>query len=362
MKAGIVVAEPPRTRVRTLIGVAPARGSSDNRSRTHSQGPPLDRFSRLLPLAALATLAGCGNGNDAPLMGTLERDRVELVAEAQEPILTLSVTEGQAVKAGQVLAVLDRSTIDARLAQARAAVAQARQRLAELVNGPRVEEVLEARARLEGAESRVVTASRELERVSRLVEQKLLAPTELDRQRASADTARSDRKQAEARLQVLLAGTRIEQLDQARSALAAAEAQQKQLEVSAARMTITAPRDGRIDALPYELGERPPPGAPVVVMLADGAPYARVYVPEPIRARVVPGTSATVRVDGSARAWRGRVRYVSAEAAFTPYYTLTQKDRSRLSFLAEVTLTEAGAQALPSGVPVEVSLELAPPQ
>jgi HlyD family secretion protein len=230
------------------------------------------------------------------------------------------------------------------------------------VNGPRVEDVLEARARLEGADARVVPSSRELERVSKLVEQKLLSPSSLDQQRATADTAQADRKQAAARLQALLAGTRIEQLDQARSALAAAEAQLKQLEVSAARMTVTAPRDGRVDALPYKLGERPPPGAPVVVMLADGAPYARVYVPEPVRARVVPGTVANVRVDGSDRTWRGRVRYVSAEAAFTPYYTLTQKDRSRLSFLAEVTLTDPEAQALPSGVPVEVRLELAAPK
>jgi HlyD family secretion protein len=57
-------------------------------------------------------------------------------------------------------------------------------------------------------------------------------------------------------------------------------------------------------------------------------------------------------VDGRAERLRGTVRYVSAEAAFTPYYSLTQKDRSRLAYLAEITLDDA--VALPAGLPVQV--------
>ncbi|HDY8081979.1 TPA: hypothetical protein RQL02_004964, partial [Vibrio vulnificus] len=43
------------------------------------------------------------------------------------------------------------------------------------------------------------------------------------------------------------------------------------------------------------------------------------------------------------------------EASFTPYYALTEEERSRLMYLAEVDLTEA-AHALPSGVPTQVDL------
>jgi HlyD family secretion protein len=62
------------------------------------------------------------------------------------------------------------------------------------------------------------------------------------------------------------------------------------------------------------------------------------------------------RVDGIAEPLAGTVRYISAEAAFTPYYALTQKDRTRLSYLAEVTLDDARAAALPAGIPVQVTL------
>ena len=50
------------------------------------------------------------------------------------------------------------------------------------------------------------------------------------------------------------------------------------------------------------------------------------------------------------------MRYVSSEAAFTPYYALNARERSRLAYLAEVELTEADATTLPTGLPVEVIL------
>ena len=79
----------------------------------------------------------------------------------------------------------------------------------------------------------------------------------------------------------------------------------------------------------------------------------RVYVPEPLRAQFTAGTRVEAKVDGRSERLQGTVRYVSAEASFTPYYALTQKDRSRLAFLAEVTLDDA---ARPAGRPAGAGL------
>ncbi|MEJ2299842.1 MAG: hypothetical protein P8X94_15375 [Woeseiaceae bacterium] len=46
---------------------------------------------------------------------------------------------------------------------------------------------------------------------------------------------------------------------------------------------------------------------------------------------------------------------MSSEAAFTPYYALTERDRGRLSYVAKIDITDAG-ERLPDGVPVEVEL------
>ncbi|MBS0387245.1 MAG: HlyD family secretion protein, partial [Proteobacteria bacterium] len=120
------------------------------------------------------------------------------------------------------------------------------------------------------------------------------------------------------------------------------------------------PVDGTIEALPYRLGERPVLGAPVVIMLAAGMPYARVYIPEPQRASLRAGQSLSVHVDGVAKPFTGTLRYIAGEASFTPYFALTQRDRSRLAYLAEIDLPDPAARDLPVGVPVEVPLDQAP--
>ncbi len=183
---------------------------------------------------------------------------------------------------------------------------------------------------------------------------KVLTPSALDQAFASRQSAQAERDRAEASLAELKGGTTPEELAQARAAVAESDAAVRRLEVLAARLVVRAPRDGIIEALPYKLGERPPAGATVVVMLADSAPYARVYIPEPIRARVTAGLEARIAIDGLDRTFAGTVRYVASEASFTPYYTLTQRDRSRLSYVAEITLTDPEARELPTGLPVEV--------
>ncbi|MEM9209309.1 MAG: hypothetical protein AAGA61_08675, partial [Pseudomonadota bacterium] len=70
------------------------------------------------------------------------------------------------------------------------------------------------------------------------------------------------------------------------------------------------------------------------------------------------GTRARVYIDGQDEPLDGRVRWVASEAAFTPYFALTEHDRGRLSFLAKIDIDITGAR-LPDGVPVEIELRSA---
>lgn len=311
----------------------------------------------LLILSGCLALAACGNGDyDGQILGTLERDRLELVAESNEPIVEIQVREGDAVPAGATLMRQELGSMQARLDQAVAARNVAERRLAELVKGPRAQEITEARAALESARSMLETETNEFQRVQDLVSRKLLSQSALDQQRARRDSAAGTNKQTTARLNLLLEGTRVEEVEQAEASLKQAQAALVELQTSAARYVVKAPRAGRIEAIPYKLGERPAAGMPLIVMLADGTPYARVYVPEPLRTKFLPGAQTHVRVDGRDAQLNGVVRFVSAEAAFTPYYALTQDDRSRLAYLAEIDLEESAAADVPTGMPVQVQL------
>ncbi|MCY3817041.1 MAG: HlyD family efflux transporter periplasmic adaptor subunit [Gammaproteobacteria bacterium] len=299
--------------------------------------------------------AACANDpSPLPLVGTLERERMELVAEFQETIVELNVIEGERVQAGQLLMRQDGARVDQDLKAAEAAVTRTRQRLAELVRGPREEAIRAARARLDGAREILEVSTREHLRVQDLAEQNIASQTNVDRALRAVEIARTDVEALGAVLEDLLDGATVEELGQAEAAVDEAQARLERLRISAQRLEIVAPRNGRVEALPYELGERPPPGATLAVMLAGDTLHARVYVPEPLRARVKPGLAARIRVDGLENEIEGSVTFISSEAAFTPYFSLTQRDRSRLAYLAKVSITEGAYGDLPVGQPVEV--------
>lgn len=314
-----------------------------------------------LLLAATATLGSCARHDVDTLPGTLERDRIELVADASETILTLPFVEGASVKAGDVIVVQDRALSSAELDAARARLAEAQARVEELEHGPRATRIRAAAARRDRARAQRDDAVRERDRLVNLVARSLVSKSEADRQVAAATAAEASLLEAEADLRELQEGTRSEQLTQAREAAASARFSLQGLETSSARLEIRAPLDATIDALPFHVGEKPARGATVAVLLANSAPFARIHVPEPIRARVRVGTPARLRVDGIEQTFRGQVRFIASAAEFTPYYSLTAADRSNLSFLAEVAFDGTGDISLPSGVPVDVTLELDTP-
>src|SRR5690606_7181806 len=125
---------------------------------------------------------------------------------------------------GQILLRLDPARQQARLNDAAAARDRALARLQELERGPRIERIREARARFEGAEQVYEVRRREFQRVEDLLPRKLISPDEVDRARRETKAALAERDSALAVLQELEAGTRVEEVEQARQALASAEA------------------------------------------------------------------------------------------------------------------------------------------
>jgi len=101
---------------------------------------------RGIAVLALLFAAACRRDPAAiPAVGTLERDRIELVAESDEPIVAVSVREGDVLTAGQVLMKLDERRLAAQVARASASRDQLAARLAELERGPRAERIRQAR-------------------------------------------------------------------------------------------------------------------------------------------------------------------------------------------------------------------------
>lgn len=302
--------------------------------------------------AAMLVLAACRA--DAPqALGTLEWDRVTLPAPVAEKIVRIDVREGQQVVAGAPLLQLELTRTQSQLAAAQAQATQRREALAELRAGPRGEAIAQARASLAAAQAQARDADAYYARLQPLGRQRLVAASEVDRARAASQSARAQVRVAQAALLELERGTRAEQVAQGEAAVAAADAQARVQAVTLEKLDIVAPRAGRIDSLPYKLGDQAPVGAPLAVMLVGEAPYARVYLPQALRNRLKVGDTVQVRLDGQKKAYTGRVRMIRSEPSFTPYFALTGQDAERLSYLAEISLGKEAA-SLPVGAPLQV--------
>jgi HlyD family secretion protein len=310
----------------------------------------------LIPILLLA-LGACDKPDDTFMVGTLERDRVEVTVESNEPIIAIHVQDGQMLQVGDLILEQDPAKLERVLAQQLAFRDQSAARLAELERGPRTETIKEARAQLDSARASAKNAATNLERAKEMFARDLSDQRTLDLSATRSETSIAVQQAATEALNKLLNGTTVEELDQASAALAASQAAISRIELDIDRLKVYAPVNGMLDKRLYQLGERPQIGATVSVVLDSARTFARIYVPEPLRASVQPGKKLQVRIDGKPQALTGTVRWVSADASFTPYFALTEHDRSRLSYLAEVDVPDASS--LPSGVPLEVDFPAA---
>jgi HlyD family secretion protein len=309
------------------------------------------------PLAGFLTtamLAGCTEPGPPPIVGTLEWDRIAVTAELAEPVLTWNVAEGDRVAKGDVILELDGRRQDARIAEARGQLAASEARLAELAHGARIETIDAARANVARTHAARTDAETEYARAAELRKRELVAQSVVDQALAARNQRRAETDSAEAALRELTAGTRPEQVEQAAAAVDAARATLATLELTRARLTVRAPRAGRVDALPFRAGDQPPVGAVLVSLLVGDAPYARVFVPAPRRATLAPGAEFDVHVEGVATPFGATLRSISSEPSFTPYYALSGDDASRLVYRAELVL-DGGAE-LPAGLPVTATV------
>lgn len=306
-------------------------------------------------ISSLLILSGCSEKPDQAL-GTLEWDRVNGRAIASETIVEIYVKEGDWVTKNQPLLALDSRMQQAHVSRAAGAVKQAEWRLNQLISGYREEEVATARAELEAAKVALNTRKTEYERQQDVFKKGLTSKRNLDESKNLYTQAVGKEKTSQENLNRLLAGYREEEIEQARAKLDAANSELKYQQELLNRYTIKAQRSGLLDSLPFKLGDKPPTGAVLSTVLAGEMPWARVYMPEGWLSSVAVGDEVTVFFDGISNPYTGKIRHIESDASFTPYYSLSEQNRKRLSYVSEIDIVGGEARKLPVGIPVQVEL------
>lgn len=324
---------------------------------------------RMAPAVALVVVLAAGGawlalrpGSSAAgvlaASGTVEAREAALGFQLGGRIAEVLVREGDVVDAGDVLARLDATELDARLAAAEAQLAAARALLSELERGARPEEVAQARSTAEAARRRMEESARALERTRLLYDGGAVSREALDQAETAHAVAVAQYDQASEALAMIERGPRQERVEAQRAAVRQAEAAVAQVAALKEQATIVAPFSGVVTVRHREPGEVVGAGVPVVTLMDPNDRWVRIYVPEDAVGRVRIGQPARITSDAYRdRRYEGVVVYVASEAEFTPRNVQTPEERVKLVYAVRVRITGDPSHALKPGVPADVVLE-----
>ena len=303
---------------------------------------------------------GCGGrSSHVRASGVVEMDEIDVASLEGGRIVRLAVDEGDPVRAGDTLAVLQRgelvAQVEAQIAQAGRAAAQS----LEVTTGPRAEEVRIARAELASANAQLEWAEKQLARAEELLRGNVIAQADLDRAHSERDAALARRDALVQRVTMLETGSRHEEVTAARAAASAARSQLAALRSRQGELVLTAPSHGVVLLRNFEAGELALPGQPLVTLGDPESLWVRVYVAAPEIGRVRLGARAEVFTEGfGKRAFPGRVIFIATQAEFTPRAALTEEERANLVFAVKIAMDPTGG-ALKPGLPAEVRIAAA---
>jgi HlyD family secretion protein len=367
-----------------------------------------------------------GGANHKPgdrilVSGNIELTEVNIAFKTAGRLVERTVDEGDTVTKGQVIARLDRDQLlaerereaaglksaEAQLAQAETSLAWQKEnvaadmdqrkadlesyqaRLEELKNGSRPQEIREANAAVESAQSEYDRAKRDWDRAQTLYKNDDISTAQYDQYRSRWESSEAAVKQVKERQALVLAGPRREQIEaasaqvvRARAALKMAESntleiKRREQELPLRRAEIAramanlaliesqladtvavSPVDGVVLVKSADVGEVLAAGTTVVTVGDIDHPWLRAYINETDLGRMKLGRKARISTDSyPGKVYEGRVSFIASEAEFTPKQIQTKEERVKLVYRIKIDLDNPHRE-LKSNMPADAEILL----
>jgi HlyD family secretion protein len=315
-------------------------------------------------LTLTLTAAACGakdDGSQVHLNGRLEAPLVDLAPKVSGRVVEVKVKEGQRVKAGDLLMVLDLGDTALAVERDRHGVESARARLQDLAVGSRQAEVAAAEADVADKKAALELAAREMQRQDMLLKKEVGTERDHDQAATQLERAQAALRISEEKLALTREGFRTWQTAQARSEVDKARAQLRQSEIVARESEIRAPADAVVLHRMVEPGQLLAAGQNGMTLALTGRLYVRTFIPEPQLGRVKHGQAAKVTVDAfPGQTFEAIVTEIAPDAEFTPKQVETREERVNLVYGAKVDLMDGWGVALVPGQPAEITVTAAP--
>jgi HlyD family secretion protein len=362
-----------------------------------------------------------GQGSRIPISGNIEATTVDVSFKIPGKIEQLPIEEGDFVKTGQLLAVLEHKDLLAQKAkaeasleaaqtriptlqkniefqdksssqeifQAEAAARAAESRLDQLLSGSRPQEIQAAKADVDQTLADIEKRKADMERARTLYQSQFISAQDWDAARTACEMALASHRKAKEYYALIVEGPRKEEIETARAQLNQAkaslnlaktrkiqvEALRRELETAKAQIKeaasaleviqtqieycrLYAPVSGVILVKNAEIGEYLVPGGAVVTLGDLDKPWLKAFITEADLGRVKLGQKVSVTTDSfPGKTYEGTITFISSEAEFTPKNVQTTKERVKLVYRIKVSLPNPKYELKP-GMPADAQIHL----
>lgn len=266
--------------------------------------------------------------------GTIQADEIHVASRYGGRVEKLFAREGDVLTNQQLIAELEAPELLAQRAEAVAA-------LADLEAGARPEELAAARHDWQATVAELELARSDAKRALELFSRETISANERDRAVTRAATLEKQVAAAKSRYELLEAGARTNQLDQARAAL-------RRIDTQIAELRVVAPADSVLEVQNVKVGDVVAPNRELATLILPQNLWVRVYVAQPEMGRLQLAQEVRFIADAfPKKSFRGRITQISRSAEFTPRNVQTTEERVKRVFGVKVRLDKDSGELRP---------------
>ena len=301
--------------------------------------------------------------------GRIEATEIDISTKLAGRVEKILVDEGDFVEAGQPLAIMQTSVLEAQLAEAKAQYQQALtgEASAKSQITLRESDKKAAEAVVVQRESELDSIERRLERTTVLTKRGAMPAQTYDDEETSMHGAKAAVASAEAQVAVAEASIKAAeaQYEGAKASVAAAKATIEKIEADIADSTLTAPRTGRVQYRIVQPGEVLGAGGKVLNLVDLSDVFMTFFLPTAEAGALSYGSEARIILDVAPDyPVPASISYVASTAQFTPKTVETANEREKLMFRVKAKvnpeLLKEYLQYVKTGLPGVVWVKIDP--
>jgi HlyD family secretion protein len=280
-----------------------------------------------LAFVSILALSGCKESKpERAIIGKTKKEVISFAPKLTGRILKIYVEEGQTIKAGDTLAMLDIPEVSAKIAQAKGATSAAKAQVQMAKNGATADQLRQLKEKQKGLQEQFQYAQKSFNRAKNMYDDSLLSPQNYDEYFAKFQGAKAQLEAVNAELHDVQSGTRFEKIEMAQGQENQAMGALQEANVAYSERFVIATNDMEIETIALNKGELASAGYPLFTGYIPQTSYFRFTIPESKIAKYQKGKSVKMVVNYINEEFSGKIvaikqlaKYADITTAFPDY-------------------------------------------